>query len=398
MINEHLAVAGADPRNGARDVERGGVCRAAGPLWARPPSCAAAGAGTNRNPGAFWYSPRTQRLNPASTMSTSRALTTQTFLCAAFVVALTGAASPVWAAGPADEATAAALFAEAKKLATAGDFEHACPKFDEAQRLFPTTGTLLNIGNCYEKLGKLATAWGAFKQAEITARNQGDSNREQEAGTRAQALAPQLPKLAIVVPPAARVPGFELRRDGTLVGEGQFGTSLPVDPGNHTVEATAPGHKPWSTLVRVEAPASAASIAVPPLEAAPVEGPPPPYWNGQRIAGVVVTGVGLVGLGVGAAFTVKASSRYAESLPHCLPTDETKCNATGVSIRNQAFDAAHVSTGAFVAGAALAAGGVIVFLTATRNAPKKPEAPTARVEVLPVVGYGVGGLSLKGAW
>ena len=70
---------------------------------------------------------------------------------------------------------------------------------------------------------------------------------------------------------------------------------------------------------------AAALVEVPPLEAAPVEGPGPPYWNGQRIAGVVVTGVGLVGLGVGAAFTVNAASRYAESLLHCLPTDDTKC-------------------------------------------------------------------------
>jgi serine/threonine-protein kinase len=318
---------------------------------------------------------------------------------ASLCAALAGAPSPAWGADPTAEATASALFQEAKRLVAAGDFEHACPKFAEAQRLFPTTGTLLNLANCLEKFGKLASAWGVFKQAEITARNQGDADREQEASRRAQALAPQLPKLAIVVPPAARVPGFELRRDGDLVGEAQYGTSLPVDPGNHTVQATAPAHKSWSTVVRVEPTGAAASVEVPPLEAAPVEtAPPSSTWSTQRTIGVVLGGVGLVGLGVGTAFTVKAMGLNADSLPHCLPKDVTKCDATGVPLRNRAFDAAHVSTGAFVMGAAFLAGGVVVFLTAPRSTAKKPETPGARIEVRPMAGSGVGGLALQGAW
>src|SRR5262249_24045644 len=103
--------------------------------------------------------------------------------CAALGLALVVSASTA-AAGPESGATSAALFQAAKKLAAAGDYEHALPKFLEAQRLLPTPGTLLNIGDCFEKLGKLASAWGAFKEAEVMARAQSDSVREQEAQNR----------------------------------------------------------------------------------------------------------------------------------------------------------------------------------------------------------------------
>jgi hypothetical protein len=319
----------------------------------------------------------------------------------AIVATLAGVASPAMSAGPTDEATAAALFQEAKKLVAAGDFEHACPKFDEAQRLFPTTGTLLNIGNCYEKLGKLATAWGAFKQAEVGARNHGEADREQEASKRAQALAPQLPKLAIVVPPAARVPGFELRRDGELVGEAQYGTSLPIDPGNHTVEATAPGHKPWSTMVRVEAPASAASIAVPPLDKLAVEpatGTPASAWNGRRIAGVAVGSIGIAGLLTGAIAGGVAASKVGAAKSHCQPMGSaTACDPMGLSLRSDARPLAKVSdVGLAVGGSALVAG-VVLFATAPAGAGEKPSG-ALRVQAGPAIGAAGAGFSVEGAW
>ena len=121
------------------------------------------------------------------------------------VLAAVAFAGEAGAAGPADQAAAVELFQEAKKLMDAGDHEHACPKFAEAQRLLPTPGTLLSLGLCYEKAGKLASAYGAYKEAEVFARGAGAPDHQAEAQRRAGALALKVAKLAIVVPPVAKV-------------------------------------------------------------------------------------------------------------------------------------------------------------------------------------------------
>jgi serine/threonine-protein kinase len=314
-------------------------------------------------------------------------------LPAAIVTALCFAAEPAVAAGPQDQAAAVALFQEARKLATAGDYAQACPKFAEAQRLFPTTGTLLSLGDCYEKAGKLASAWGAFKDAEITSRNQGDAEREREGQRRAEALAPRLAKLAIVVPPAVRVSGFTLKRDGDVVGEAAWGTALPVDVGQHTIEANAPGYQPFSTVVRIESNGAAASIEVPPLQRVPTDGPraeapPPGFWTGQRIAGVVVGSTGLVSLGVAAGFAAHAASKNSESKQNCSPMDMNFCNDLGVSLRNDAKSAAAISTATTIVGAAAIVGGVVLFATGSASKPQR----AARLEVT----GRIGGLDFRG--
>src|SRR5512132_1412974 len=65
------------------------------------------------------------------------------------------------ASTPADKAVATVLFNDA------------CPKFEESQRIDPTPGTLLNLGDCYERSTppRTASAWGTFKRAEVMARN-----------------------------------------------------------------------------------------------------------------------------------------------------------------------------------------------------------------------------------
>src|ERR1700733_13796284 len=101
-------------------------------------------------------------------------------LCAALMAVLTAVAPPAHAGDAADDAAGISLFNEGRQLVAAGDWEHALPKFVEAQRLHPAAAILFNIADCHEHLNRIASAWGAWKQAEIMARGANDASREQE--------------------------------------------------------------------------------------------------------------------------------------------------------------------------------------------------------------------------
>jgi hypothetical protein len=324
-------------------------------------------------------------------------------LCAAVMAALMASATPAHAGDPADDATGIAVFNEGRQLASAGDWEHALPKFVEAQRLHPAAAILLNIAECHEHLNRLASAWGAWKQAEIVARAANDASREHEAAQHAAALVPQLAKLAIVVPPATRLPALEVRKDGALVGEGQWGSALPVDVGSHTIEATAPGHKAWSTVVRVETNGSSASVEIPALDVLASPGPsgqaPAPFWSTQRIAGASVGSVGFVGALIGAALGGVALSK-ASSLKSGGQCNAglTVCNSTGLSLDQGAATLGNAATGMLVVGGAALVAGVVVFATGSAGSVAAAPKSGARVIVGPVAGAELTGMLVSGRW
>jgi hypothetical protein len=69
-----------------------------------------------------------------------------------------------------------------------------------------------------------------------------------------RALAPRLLRLQISVPSANQLPGLTVRRDDAAVPGEALGSVLPVNPGNYTINASAPGYLPWSTNIDVEMP------------------------------------------------------------------------------------------------------------------------------------------------
>src|ERR1700733_12258593 len=80
----------------------------------------------------------------------------------ALTVAL-AASRPALAQTSGEKAAAAqALFDEAMRLMKAGQAAEACPKLEESQRLDAGMGTQFRLGECYEKAGKLASAWASF--------------------------------------------------------------------------------------------------------------------------------------------------------------------------------------------------------------------------------------------
>lgn len=283
-----------------------------------------------------------------------------------------------------DAAAAEALFNEARRLMSQGNFQAACPQLEESQKLDPGMGTLFNLGDCYEKVGRTASAWAAFLDVAAQAKNAGQAARETDARSRAQAIEPKLSRLTITVEgDPASTANLVVKRDGQIgVGRAQWGLALPIDPGEHVVEASAPGKLPFTGKVQIAPNGQNAKLVVPALESAPVApvrapvAPPPKEAEApsessvsQRTLGLVVGGVGVVGLGVGAVFGLQSMGKKGDADNHC--NADNFCDATGLSARKDALSAGTLSTVFVVAGAALAAGGAVLFFTAPNKDPKR---------------------------
>jgi hypothetical protein len=297
-------------------------------------------------------------------------------LAAALVAALAIAAPRASAEEAADGSAAAAesLFQEARRLMGTKDYREACPKFLASQRIAPAVGTLLNLADCYEKNGQLASAWARFHEAIAFARRIGRADREKVARERADRLEPRLLRLTIT----SATEGVDVTLDGAPLDEAALGTGVPVDPGEHTIKASAEGKLPFSTTIEVSERTRSVGVEIPPLEdalvvippqSAPSSDAPEPERGARggtaRIVGAVAMGAGAVAIGVGAFFGIRTQSKWSEAQRHCSGID---CDATGFTLANEARSSGDVATIAFIAGGALVAGGAILYLTAPRGA------------------------------
>ena len=191
------------------------------------------------------------------------------------VLALLGVVG--WSTAPAvshaemtDEAGARVLFAEGRKhQADDGRYAEACPKFEASFRLDPGIGTNFNLADCFEHLGRTASAWGRFLDVAAATKAAGQSQREQVARARAAALEPNLVRLVVEV--SSPVDGLIVERDGVVVGRASWGLALPVDPGDHVVAASAPGKRRWSQSTSVPNIPTSVTVVVPALGDLPPE-------------------------------------------------------------------------------------------------------------------------------
>jgi hypothetical protein len=180
------------------------------------------------------------------------------------------------------------------------------------------------------------------------------------------------------------------------------GTAIAIDPGPHrfVFEAAGRQKEERSLVIRegekdrhervilVATPVAAPPPAVPErAPATPVEPPPSKDGRAQRMAGLVVGGVGIAGVVVGGVFGILAKSTYDSALTHC-PSGTNQCLPTGVTGGKTAHSQATVSTVAFIAGGALVAGGVVLYFSAPRGA----------VTVSPTVGIGSAGVDIDGSF
>src|SRR6478672_5858918 len=102
------------------------------------------------------------------------------------------AASPAAHAQTRDPAAAEAFFAEGRTLLKQGRYAEACSKFEASQKLDPGNGTLMNLADCYEKSGRVASAWLSFREAAAAAASASQVARASHARARAASLEPRL--------------------------------------------------------------------------------------------------------------------------------------------------------------------------------------------------------------
>lgn len=172
-------------------------------------------------------------------------------------------------------ALAETLFQEGKRLMEEHKYAEACPKLQESQRLDPGTGTLLNYGLCLKELGKPASAWVVFNEAQASARAENRADRAALAKSEIDKLAAIMPRISVVVPTDSDAPGLVVTLDGSTISVATRGVATPVDPGDHVVTASAPQRKKWTTTVSVPAAAQTYNVVVPVLELGN-DTPPPP--------------------------------------------------------------------------------------------------------------------------
>jgi serine/threonine-protein kinase len=319
----------------------------------------------------------------------------------------------------AEKTTAEALFDEGVKLMKSGNFQEACPKLENSQRVDPAVGTLLYLGECYEKIGRTASAWATFREAQSAAESTGQTKRAQTAKQRVEKVEKDLAYLTIEAADATKtLPGLRITRGGIDAGTSIIGAPVPVDPGDVTIEVSAPGHQNYVVTVTVqarsrqsmtvpalavkeEAPAPAPTPAPPasaPL-APPPPAPPPPAPAAEEtgtsalaIVGLVVGGAGVVTAGVGTYFGLRAMNEDKAA-------DEGSCGPNVCQEKSdfdhsdKAVRSAKVANIAIGLGGGLIVAGGLMFLFAPSSEPKKEG---ASVRVGPRLGPGFAGIGVEG--
>ena len=285
-----------------------------------------------------------------------------------------------------DVDTADALFKAAKAAMDRGDLAAACPQFAESQRLDPATGTLLNLGECEARQGRVAAALRHFQEARA-ALPPGDY-RVAFADEKMASLGRRVARLTVKVS-GDLPPGSRMQCDGVDLPAESIGVPTPVDPGAHVLTLSAPGHAAARADVTLTEGQVATSEIAPGPSTLPDVGAAS-SGSPQRTTGLVLVGTGAVGLAVGTIVGLVAKGDLRLGLePRNCPTGPSSCNLQGVQGGSTAHGEAAVSTAAFVAGGLLAATGGLLYFTAPRE---------GRVSLSASVDRGSAGVVVRGAW
>jgi hypothetical protein len=175
--------------------------------------------------------------------------------------------------------TAELLFQEARRLAEDNRWDEVCPKLEASQSLDPNMLTVYRLADCYEHVGRTASARELFLKAAAQARAAHQEARANAAEARAGALEPRLTYM--VITPISPTADLLVSIGGTLLPRSRWGVRTPMDPGSVVVRALATDKKPFETTVEVKGDGAIVSVSIPALQ--PEE--PLRYWPADAYPG-----------------------------------------------------------------------------------------------------------------
>lgn len=206
--------------------------------------------------------------------------------------------------------------------------------------------------------------------------------------------------------------GAQVSVDGKAVGEAPLEDDVFLDPGKHTISATAKGYKEASKTVDVKKGGSEQVkldlVLLPPevvVKNEPALPPPPPR---SKKPAVVLGSVAVLAAGVGAAMYVVSGSKKSSAIELAgqVPADQKPCsddthNTPGTQCGElvstaHAVDTFHNAAIGLFVGAGVAGAAAVVYLLLPPPAVKK--APVRGFQATPIVGSGQAGLLLSGSF
>lgn len=309
---------------------------------------------------------------------------------------------------PAAREEAGVRFRKGLELFKEGDYRAALIEFRRAYELAPNFAVLYNIGQVYFQLQDYAGALNALDRYLTEGGSQVPAVRRDEVKKDLEKLRSRVANLEITT----NVPDAEISIDDVPIGKTPLPKPVLVSAGRHKVSASKEGRMPTTKVVDIAgtdtlrvslelAETSGATVVTPPTGETPPTppevptdpptappvvsttstAPPPPPDSGSSapmVAGWALTGGFTVGAVIVGVLALGASS------------DLEATRATGGSTREQ-LDDAHSKTVTLalvtdiLAGAAVVAGGVSVYLTVVGSgSDKKAQAnSTLKVGVTP---------------
>jgi hypothetical protein len=283
------------------------------------------------------------------------------------------------------------LFLEGREAVKKGELGRAAGLFLRSQELHPTVGTLLNLANVEEQLGKISRAVVHYELAMKELPENDDRGPVARDGI--ARLAPRVPTLRI--DRAAGAPlAMAIRVDGVPLAASQIGAVRSLDPGSYTVTVEMEGRAERRYTVKVLEGARM-TLAVEPGKPIVVAPPAAAQQRTSRLsaAGWAFTGFGVAGLGVGAVAGIAAIAKKSDAAAAC--PDPARCGSPGLESAAAGRALAGVSTAAFVLGGVGVAAGVTLLVVGRSKAPKQGDAASVTA-VAPWALPGGGGVGMAG--
>ena len=286
------------------------------------------------------------------------------------------------AAAQTGEAVAESLYRDGKRLFQVDDFEHACPKLAQSYQIDPAGGTVLLLAICYEKQGKLASAWARYNDALALAKRDQREDRERRAREGLSSVEPKLSYIDLKIDPATQaIAGVALAIDGTEL-PAISDVKLPIDAGKHKLAIYAPNYQTWSAEITVGGPSATQAVTVPALEPAPpalpMAAPPPIQGTSPAVASpsparerahnknmrtwaYVVGGAGLATVGVGSYFGIKAIGLKNDADAICSTQQCTQAQAAAIRKSEDALSKARVADALIGIGSAVTISALVMW-------------------------------------